>query len=361
MSQQARHNARQAALAHVSMLARAERSQARAETAHLLAMSHVCPERWAQCRAHLLSQGAIALHFHPDRPGAEHPSVVAGLDACGHYLNQFESGLSNGLLDPSPDGRRARWEADLFGPEYARRVQYAERPKYGAWHLWPHSDGPAPRFGSCYLRLKPSVNARATFCWGDSHRQPRVRGTLAEPDALLAAMLIECFERGTVLGAEGLSLASLIEGLSADNPTRWLDGRPGGNLDFYIEAQVHGPVSLSRDVEALVADPSFIGTEMGQRMEGLARRYGFPLHWHPGYRLRPDRVPMDKRGPAMPAVAQQVAELGAQLGQGPWVDAHHLGLALAQSTKNPSAWGHWGEPPEQLMKWLWHLLVMLGR
>jgi hypothetical protein len=31
-------------------------------------------------------------------------------------------------------------------------------------------------------------------------------------------------------------------------------------LDDYIEAQVHGPVRLDADVEALVLDPSFRGT-----------------------------------------------------------------------------------------------------
>lgn len=32
-------------------------------------------------------------------------------------------------------------------------------------------------------------------------------------------------------------------------------------LDDYIEAQVHGPVLLDQDVEALVLDPCFWGTE----------------------------------------------------------------------------------------------------
>ena len=32
---------------------------------------------------------------------------------------------------------------------------------------------------------------------------------------------------------------------------------PARNLNHYIEAQVHGEISLKEDVEALVVDPSF--------------------------------------------------------------------------------------------------------
>ena len=48
---------------------------------------------------------------------------------------------------------------------------------------------------------------------------------------------------------------SLIELAEADD-------RDG--LDDYIEAQVHGPVRLDRDVEALVLDPSFRDTDVEQ-------------------------------------------------------------------------------------------------
>jgi hypothetical protein len=52
-------------------------------------------------------------------------------------------------------------------------------------------------------------------------------------------------------------------------------------LDDYIEAQVHGPVGLETDVEALVLDPSFCGTGV----ERAAGRLGCPVEWHGGFRL----------------------------------------------------------------------------
>ncbi len=361
MSQTAQDRAAKAALSHVGRLARAERDGAKARIAHLLAMSDLEEAAWAQCRRRLLAQAPVALHFHPDRPGQNGVSVAESLFQSGRYVNQFASGVSAGLLDPSSTGPRARWEHQLFGEAYGPQTAPEHRPKYGAWHLLPHSDGPAPRFGSCYFLLHPSVTARSTFCFGDSHRSPTARGTRGEPDALLAALLTECFERDSALGVSGLRLPELVTRLSAVPSGHWLDASAAGNLDHYIEAQVHGEVRLERDVTMLVADPSFIGTGVGQTLESLSRRYGIELAWHGGYRLKPQDIPRDRRGPLMPDVAAQVSALGQAEGQGNWVDAYHIGLAWQASIKNPSAWGHWGEPPSQLLKWLWHLLVMSAR
>jgi Protein of unknown function (DUF3626) len=45
---------------------------------------------------------------------------------------------------------------------------------------------------------------------------------------------------------------------------------PADALDDYIEAQVHGPVRVGRDVEAVVIDSSFRGT----LVEDAAHRLG---------------------------------------------------------------------------------------
>ncbi|MGC4054723.1 MAG: DUF3626 domain-containing protein [Paludibaculum sp.] len=49
--------------------------------------------------------------------------------------------------------------------------------------------------------------------------------------------------------------------------------KPGRLLDTGVEAQVHGPIELSRDVERLVADPAFATTPTGQALEALAGKY----------------------------------------------------------------------------------------
>ncbi|MFE5655555.1 DUF3626 domain-containing protein [Streptomyces sp. NPDC056517] len=59
-------------------------------------------------------------------------------------------------------------------------------------------------------------------------------------------------------------------------------------LDDCIEAQIHGPVHIARDVEALVLDPSHRGTEV----EGLAP---------PGPLRRAGRL-TDRRTPRCPSL-----------------------------------------------------------
>ncbi|MBY6093157.1 DUF3626 domain-containing protein [Ferrimonas balearica] len=346
------------ALAHVNQLARQHKAGALEAVAQVIAMSNVSAGQWAEARQQLLRHAPIALHFHPDRAANGFATVAQGLFEQGQYHSQFVSGCSNGLLAPTLDGPRAQWENRLFADAYQEEA--LQRPVYGAWHLLPHSDGPSPRFGSCYFLLAPAVSSRATFCFGDSHRLTDHRGTTAEPDAVLAALLTECFERDRVLG-QNRSVPQLVQALSQPRDSRWLDAPPQGCLDHYIEAQVHGGVSLERDVTDLVADPSFIGTDVGNTLEALARRYRINLCWHGGYRLKADKVPDNRRGPLMPELAEWVSDLGQSEGQGAWVDAAHIGLALQHANKNPSAWRHWGETPPQLLKWLWHLLVMSAR
>ena len=69
-------------------------------------------------------------------------------------------------------------------------------------------------------------------------------------------------------------------------------------LDDYVEAQVHGGIELARDVETLVLDPGFAGTEV----ERLARGMPCPVSWHVGFALDLTEVAAhpDFRGP--PAV-----------------------------------------------------------
>jgi hypothetical protein len=131
------------------------------------------------------------LHFHPDRVDNQGRSVAQSLLECGYYRNQFETGVSNGKLSPHQGGPRDQWENQLFGGYAATGIGSAERPKYGALDLLRHPDGPAPRFGSCYLVLKPAVCGRCTFSYLDSHRNPAERGTLAVFEDIFAALLTE--------------------------------------------------------------------------------------------------------------------------------------------------------------------------
>ena len=244
----------------------------------------------------------VTLHFHPDRLAGGRP-ILAALRADGVYRSQFETGTSNGGLTAFPGGDRWNWESRIFGAAYDT-APAADRPKYGSLNFRHRPHGGSPRFGSAYLRLTPDALARSTFCYPDSVRQPSLFGVAGK-------------------------LSALVEAAEADRPDP---------LDDYIEAHVHGPLRLDRDVEALVLDPCYQGTD-------VERAAPCPVEWHPGYRLHADvlREHPDYRGP-------EVVELGLRLAVAGWLDPKIIGDAART-----------GRYDEQSLKRVWHYLARFGR
>ncbi|MEU8046622.1 DUF3626 domain-containing protein [Micromonospora echinofusca] len=352
--------AQNAALAYVRTVALRDRPAALAAIARALAGSGVThgPELLI---AAVGRHGRLTLNFHPDRMLADGRTVAEALAAEGVYRSQFETGISNGGLTAFPGGDRDRWEESLFGGAYqAPGVPLADRPKYGGLNLLDHPDGACPRFGSCHLRLRPQVLARATFCFGDSHLGPRDLGTVDVFEPVLAALLGATDDTGISLGVPGdvVSLAQSL--LRRREDAAWAPGAAGRALDDYIEAQIHGELSLARDVEAMVVDPSFRGTEAGEILAALARRHGFALFWHAGFALPVDRIDADFRGPAIPPLAARVHAEFARPGE--LVDAALIGRAAASVVREPSRWADRGPTHVTLqhLKQLWHVLVRFG-
>ena len=117
-----------------------------------LAHAKVSRDIYDQAKLALSSYGQIAVHFHPERLSRLGVCVAEGLLQSGCYKNQFETGISNGSPSAFAGGERDLWERYLFGGAYHEpEVMPASRPKYGALQIIPHTDGPAPRFGSCYF------------------------------------------------------------------------------------------------------------------------------------------------------------------------------------------------------------------
>ena len=113
----------------------------------------------------------MTLNFHPDRRLADGRSVAEALRDDGVYRNQFETGISNGLLG----GDRVHWEHQLFAGAYDGALP-AERPKYGGLNVDRRVAGACPGFGSCHFRLREEVNDRATYVpVARLHRGPRAR------------------------------------------------------------------------------------------------------------------------------------------------------------------------------------------
>jgi len=326
-----------AALAHVTFVSRTA--------------TEAAPERlWdvpdaAGLIATIREHGRVTLNFHPDRIAAGGLTVAEGLAADGRYRGQYETGISNGSRSAFPGGDRDGWELSLFGAAYHQDgVVSADRPKYGALNLSGYADGAAPRFGSCHLRLRPAMTDRCTFTFHDSHLGPADIGTMAAFEPLLAAY-----------AEDGLPLSVLRE-----LPDLRFDPQAiGRTLDDYIEAQVHGGIDLATDAEAIVADPSFLGTETGAVLAKAAADAGIALQWHAGFQLAPSDVDDEFRGPEIPPLAAYVCALYGVT----TFDAEIIGRAARSVVRTPAAWASFGPSDDvlQMIKYLWHTLVAFGR
>ena len=302
------------------------------------------------------SRAKVCIAFHPDRVVAGGSTVAEGLLREGRYRGQFETGISNGSRTAFPGGERSRWESELFGGAYEDADPY-ERPKYGSLDLLRHPEGPSPRFGSCHLVLRAQTHARCTVSWGDSHLEPEHVGTLDLLEPVLFALLQSVDARGEALGLHGIDLATAVRRLCGEPASP----RPLGRaLDDYIEVQIHAPISLAEDVEALVIDPAFDGTSTGELLERLADTHRLSLRRHPGFVLCPSDVPADFRGPRMPALAERLdLRFAALPGR---LDCAVIGDAARSLHEEPAQWSDWATPEETLqhLKQLWHVLVRFG-
>jgi hypothetical protein len=363
--------AQAAALRHVDAIARDKEATALLSIAAIFERAGFALDTYSEATELVRQHARIVAHFHPDRFGGKPANVVDCLLVDGVYRNQFETGLSSGSPTALPGGERDEWEGTLFGGAYhTEGVPVSERPKYGSLELVRFPDGPAPRFGSCYFVLR-GVGPRTSITFmGSEHPHATNRvGTLAEPHAVMAALLAEIENggiatpdwspfRAPTLGVADITVSrfyDLVKILRERRPNPSL-GEPGRVLDTGVEAQIHGSLMLDRDVETLVADPAFVHTGVGQSLVELADKYGFDLLWHCGFRLAVRDVPDDFRGPAMPRIAERIA------GRDGILDAAVIGRAAASSHHDPGQWSEWGGYFDVLrvFRQLWHVLVHFG-
>ncbi|MCX5198815.1 DUF3626 domain-containing protein [Streptomyces sp. NBC_00249] len=245
----------------------------------------------------------VTLNFHPDRVTDGRP-ILTALAEDGVYRSQFVTGTSNGGLTAHPGGARWQWESRIFGGAYDDSPA-AARPVYGALNHRQNPAGAAPRFGSAHFRLAPTALPRTTFCYPDSYLEPESFGVAAR-----------------------MPLIALAEADDQDA------------LDDYIEAQVHSPVELDRDIEALVLDPSYRGTDI----EAAAAKLPCPTEWHPGFHLTTTEL---RRHPGYRG--QEFVDLGTAIAEAGILTPHILGKAART-----------GRYDEQALKRVWHYLARFG-
>jgi hypothetical protein len=111
-------------------------------------------------------------------------------------------------------------------------------------------------------------------------------------------------------------------------------------LDDHIEVQVHGPLRLKGDIEALVLDPSYRGTDV----EAAAAELPVPICWHHGFRLQVD--PLAEHGDYRD---EDVVRAGRQVAEDGWLDARIIGDAVRAGCYDA-----------QTLKRLWHCTTRYG-
>ncbi|KNX36772.1 DUF3626 domain-containing protein [Luteipulveratus halotolerans] len=280
-------------------------------------------------------RAALTINFHPDRPSRDGRTAAAALADDGMYRTQFETGISAGGLDAVMNGARSRWERAMFGSAYDGVVA-ADRPRYGGLDLVGYAAGACPRFGSCHLRLRPHLRECATYSYGDSVTEPTAVGTWDTLGPVVAAAVVD------------------------DMPEVHARHAGFARLDRYVEAQIHHRVDLRTDVEALVADPSFRGSPVGDDLQRMATRFAVPLRWHDGYVLDAEGLDPQFRTELSPRLAKDVHTRLARPGQ--QLDAELIGRAVQAVVADPAAWAAYGDVVQVLqeLKHLWHHLVDRG-
>ncbi len=249
-------------------------------------------------------EASVTLHFHPDSMCGD-LSLIDAFAFDGVYRSQFETKTSTGGLSAFRGGQRWIWESRMFGGAY----DYAPaelRPKYGSLNYSLRAIGGSPRFGSSHFRLKPHTIKRTTFAYPDSHLEPTDFGCSWQ-----------------------MGLVALARKNAAE-----LDP-----LDDYVEAHVHGKIEINEDVEAIVLDPSYRGTQI----ERTAGKLPISVEWHDGFGLALDQLELcaEYRG-------QDVAEFLGCLDVGNVIRPFHLGEFRE------------GHTDPQLLKRAWHCIARFG-
>lgn len=243
----------------------------------------------------------VTLQFHPDWPFGDR-TVIEAIARDGRYRSQFETRTSNGGLTAYEGGDRWRWENRLFGGRYDG-ADPSQRPVYGALNFADDAYGGSIRFGSAHLRLREDAIERCTFCFPDS---------VFEPEAVYGPGEVE-------------QLVRLARSSDLDR------------LDRYVEAHVHRQVSIARDVEVVVLDPCYQGTDI----EGAARSLGCPVEWHPGFITATASLDVTYRGIEYVELAQS------------------LGAVLTPDVIGQAARS--GDHDGQALKRVWHYLARFGQ
>lgn len=323
---------------------------------HVIKMSNIKHYELVKLKEVIKKKARIAIHFHPYRIGKDSKTAIESMIEAGQYNNQFETTISNGSLTAFEGGKRDIWENLLFGQIYKEsQIPNSLRPKYGSLALMGYSDGPSPRFGSCYFLIKPELSKYATFTYLDSYTNPKEKGTINFFEEILACLLSECFERDYALGKIAIRPDELVRKINQSLDQDYALGSEhpmSKNLDHYIEAQIHTEISLLNDVDYLIVDAAYRYTEYENLFKKVCELNHIELFWNEGRELEVKNIPANFRGSEMPTIAREIAVNNR-------INAYVLGLAerrYKEEIKDEEI----RQDKNQQLKYLWHTLIKYG-
>lgn len=134
------------------------------------------------------------------------------------------------------DLSRVSWEDNLFFKLYKKDCPFESRVKYGCLNLLNQPEGcrSALSYGQSYIIFKENVKKRTTIVCGDSANRQQHLCTFEHCVQLLLYMQQE-------------TLRCVIERAKGSN-----DHKIMNHHYTYIEAQIHGDVIFTRDIESIV-------------------------------------------------------------------------------------------------------------
>lgn len=153
------------------------------------------------------------------------------------YRNQFETGTSGGALSKES---RIQWERTLFNRIYDKS-ENSEKVKYGALNITCDPVGvvSAYGYGDSYLKLNNEIKSRTTFIHGDSSKQDLHIVTFSSPVPILNFL-----DNSSTKSRELADVIDIAIGKKEFAPPH----------RCYIEAQIHGPVRLNKDIDVLMVN-----------------------------------------------------------------------------------------------------------
>jgi Protein of unknown function (DUF3626) len=172
-------------------------------------------------------------------------NTLAKLVQDTNYRNCFEVGGS--AANRSADmlwycAKRYYWESRMFRGSYEFAL-HCDRPKYGCLNFTGDISGATSCYGTMHLILSQNVRSRATHFYQDSgnyiHYYPNCPIVLGTSEYYAHIL-------------QGYNEIDLVAALNVANHSR-IRGAPSTSRQGvgYKEVQIHGPVNLASDIQAL--------------------------------------------------------------------------------------------------------------